>query len=189
MREAARELWLEHGYQTSMDAVAKRAGCSKQTVYAHFGSKEGLFRGVVTDLVAPLIANLEVKPGAMLEKTLLEFAIQHAERMAQPETIARRRILYSEASRYPEESRAVLQVGLNAIQARLAQLVGDAMQRGELRKDDPDVAAEMFIGMSFGVETERQFLGLPVRTTRAARERWARLVVGHFMKIYSPSAL
>ncbi len=188
MREAARALWLEHGYRTSMDAVARRAGCSKQTVYAHFGSKEGLFRHVVADLVAPLMANLDLRDGDF-ETTLLKFALAHAEQLAQPDTIARRRILFSEASRFPHESRALLQGGLDAIQARLAELIEAAMKRGELREDDAHVAAEMFIGMSYGAEIERQFLGSPTRLSRDSKQRWARLAVTHFMKIYSLSPL
>lgn len=46
--DAAVELFLELGFdQTSMDAVAARAGVSKTTVYAHFGDKLELFRAVI----------------------------------------------------------------------------------------------------------------------------------------------
>src|ERR1700760_1757113 len=45
---AARELFLNGGYgSTSMDAVAKHAGVSKSTLYAHFENKEQLFGAVV----------------------------------------------------------------------------------------------------------------------------------------------
>src|SRR5579859_8268673 len=45
---AARELFLDAGYgNTSMDAVAKHAGVSKSTLYAHFQNKEQLFGAVV----------------------------------------------------------------------------------------------------------------------------------------------
>jgi AcrR family transcriptional regulator len=184
MLEAARALWLEHGYRTSMDAVARRAGCSKQTVYAHFGSKEGLFRCVIDDLVAPLMANLDLRDGD-LETTLLNFAYAHMEKLGEPETVARRRILIGEATRYPDESKALLQGGLDAIQERLAGLIDAAMQRGELRRDDADVAAEMFIGMNYGTEIERQLLGRPARAGAAAEKRWAEHAVRNFMKIYS----
>ena len=38
-----------------MDDVAARAGVSKMTVYRHFGSKEDLFAGVITDLCNEII--------------------------------------------------------------------------------------------------------------------------------------
>jgi TetR/AcrR family transcriptional repressor of mexJK operon len=41
---AAEGLFLAGGYHgTAMDAVTEAAGVSKQTVYAHFPSKEALF--------------------------------------------------------------------------------------------------------------------------------------------------
>lgn len=44
----ASELLLTHGYNnTSMDAVAKESGVSKQTVYSHFNNKDALFNAVI----------------------------------------------------------------------------------------------------------------------------------------------
>ena len=46
--ECAGELLLSLGYSnTSMDAVAKHSGVSKQTVYSHFNNKEALFNAVI----------------------------------------------------------------------------------------------------------------------------------------------
>ena len=42
--QAAKALFLEHGFgAVSMDQIARQAGVSKATVYAHFTSKEKLF--------------------------------------------------------------------------------------------------------------------------------------------------
>lgn len=44
----ASELLLSLGYSnTSMDAVAKESGVSKQTVYSHFNNKDALFNAVI----------------------------------------------------------------------------------------------------------------------------------------------
>jgi len=44
----ASDLFLAHGYSnTSMDAVAKESGVSKQTVYSHFNNKDALFNAVI----------------------------------------------------------------------------------------------------------------------------------------------
>ena len=46
--DAARALFLKDGFSaTSMDAVAKAAGVSKATVYAHYKSKEELFAAMI----------------------------------------------------------------------------------------------------------------------------------------------
>ena len=45
---AARELYVEHGYgATTMAMIARRAGASKETLYAWFGDKEGLTRELI----------------------------------------------------------------------------------------------------------------------------------------------
>lgn len=187
MRDAARELWLENGYRTSMDSVARRAGCSKQTVYAHFGSKAGLFREVVADLISPLIASLETRDGE-LGASLLAFARAHAEQLGAPDMVARRRILISEAPRFPDEAEALWQSGLEAIQAHLATVIARAMQRGELRDDDPAAAAEVFLGLHTGIEGERLFFGRAARRTPAARASWAAQAVDFFLRLYAPAS-
>lgn len=46
--DCASELLLSLGYNnTSMDAVAKKSGVSKQTVYSHFNNKDALFNAVI----------------------------------------------------------------------------------------------------------------------------------------------
>lgn len=186
VRDAAQALWLEHGYQTSMDAVARRAGCSKQTVYAHFGSKEELFRCVIESLLAPITASLE--PAGDLRTTLTAFARQHAELLAAPQTQARRRILIAEAPRYPDIANGLYRGGLAHLIDRLAGVLDDAMRRGALREDEPDVAAELFLGLCIGVESERHLLGATRRRTADERDAWADVAVAAFLRAYAPSS-
>lgn len=189
MRDAARALWLEHGYRTSMDAVAKRAGCSKQTVYAHFGSKEGLFSRVIQDLIAPQLATLEVTDADDLESALLRFAQSHTELRALPESVARRQLLVGEAKRHPDEAQALLRAGIDVILKRLSSTIDHAMRDGKLRRCDADIASELFIGLLYGAEIERELLGHPTRVSAVAREQWAQHAVSSFMTIYSVSNL
>ena len=45
---AAERAFLEHGFgAVSMDTIAREAGVSKATVYAHFANKEQLFGAVI----------------------------------------------------------------------------------------------------------------------------------------------
>ncbi|WP_146256261.1 TetR/AcrR family transcriptional regulator, partial [Stenotrophomonas maltophilia] len=46
--DAVRELLARQGMQMSMDAVAQQAGCSKQTLYSRYGSKQELLRRVIS---------------------------------------------------------------------------------------------------------------------------------------------
>ena len=49
--KAATALFLQDGFEkTSMDAIALKAGVTKQTVYSHYQSKEQLFTRMISDL-------------------------------------------------------------------------------------------------------------------------------------------
>src|SRR3546814_15424608 len=52
---AAVDVFLRGGYEAAgMDAIATEAGVAKQTIYNHFGSRDGLFRAIVSGLTAQL---------------------------------------------------------------------------------------------------------------------------------------
>ncbi|HSX58609.1 MAG TPA: TetR/AcrR family transcriptional regulator [Tahibacter sp.] len=183
MRDAAIELMFELGYAVSMDAVAQRAGCSKQTVYAHFGSKEGLFRSVVAELLGPIGASLD-PDAADLDTALRRFARAHLEHLAQPRTVTAIRMLTTDIARFPDEARALFDAGALSIQRRLAGCLAAAMERGELRRDEPDALAELLLGMLVGFDVDRRRLGLPGRDTPAEREAWCDRVVDAFLRAH-----
>jgi AcrR family transcriptional regulator len=56
---AARECLVEQGYErTTMLAIARRSGSSKETLYRWFGDKAGLFRALIEDEGARTVAGL-----------------------------------------------------------------------------------------------------------------------------------
>lgn len=183
MRDAAIELLFEMGYAVSMDAVAQRAGCSKQTVYRHFGSKEGLFRSVVNDVAAPIGASLE-DGGTDFASALRAFALAHQEHLAQPRTIAAVRMFSADLARYPDDARALFEAGFESMRTRLAASFARAMERGELVRDDPSALAEMLLGMLVGFDVDRRRVGLPGRDTARARQAWVDRVVTAFLRAH-----
>ena len=69
---AAREAFLEQGYDgVSMDEVAKRAGVAKQTVYAHYASKDALFLAVI-DSVKGKVLSVITTPGPLAIRDRLQ---------------------------------------------------------------------------------------------------------------------
>src|SRR5258706_12602928 len=75
--KAATDSFLAHGYTSSVDDIARRAGVAKQTVYHHFPSKDRLFKEVARDLAMSVLVELE---GADVRAALLRFPIAYRER-------------------------------------------------------------------------------------------------------------
>src|SRR5215467_2687910 len=86
--KAALRLFLEQGYgATSMDAIARAAGVSKATLYAHLKNKEELFAAITTSC-AKMNATLHpaFEAGHQdIRAELLSFALDHVALLLSPE--------------------------------------------------------------------------------------------------------
>jgi TetR/AcrR family transcriptional repressor of mexJK operon len=100
----AKAVFLASGFEgANMDEVAARAGVSKMTVYRHFGSKEDLFAGVITELGNRIIEeDLERIFAERPEEALRRFARQMIDIVFNPETIELHRIVIAECHRFPK---------------------------------------------------------------------------------------
>jgi AcrR family transcriptional regulator len=184
VHDAVRELMAEQGFRVSMDAVAARAGCSKQTLYSYFGSKQELMRSVMQEHLDMATAGLDDQHGD-LRTTLLAFAMEHLQRLSEPHVIATCQLLSAEAALFPEEARTLYRDGCDTLQQRLAEWLALAMRRGQLRHDDPHCASELLLGMIVGLDFERQRFAVPPRDTDAARRRWAEFAVDAFLRSFT----
>ncbi len=187
VHDAVRELMAEQGFRVSMDAVAARAGCSKQTLYSYFGSKQELMRSVMQEHLEMATARLDDEHGD-LRTTLLAFAMEHLQRLSEPHVIVTCQLLSAEAALFPEEARTLYRDGCDTLQQRLAEWLTLAMRRGQLRHDDPHCASELLLGMIVGLDFERQRFAVPHRDADAVRQRWAEFAVDAFLRAFSPVA-
>src|ERR1700760_4192514 len=74
MLVAAGEVISERGFGAPVEAIAKRAGVSKQTLYNHYGGKAGLIRALIgrwVDEVTGPLGDEHAEP----EATLAELAL------------------------------------------------------------------------------------------------------------------
>ena len=186
VHDAVRELMAEQGFRVSMDAVAARAGCSKQTLYAHFGSKQELMRSVMQEHLDMATARLD-GPASDPRAVLLGFAMEHLQRLSDPHVITTCQLFSAEAAQFPEEARALYRDGCDTLQQRLADWLEAASKRGQLQHDDPHFAAELLLGMIVGLDFERQRFAVPHRDTDAKRLQWAEFAVDSFLKAFAPA--
>lgn len=183
VHDAVRELMAEQGFRMSMESVAIRAGCSKQTLYSQFGSKSQLLHSVMQERLDMATARLDEGSGDP-RSMLLAFAMEHLQRLAEPTVVATCQLLSAEAAQFPDEARAFYQEGCATLQQRLADWLHGAMRRGQLRHDDPHFAAELLLGMIVGLDFERQRFSVPNRADPAQQQRWAEFAVDAFLRAF-----
>jgi len=178
---AATDSFLAHGYASSVDAIARRAGVAKQTVYHHFPSKERLFREVARALAMSVLVELE---GADVRAALLRFAAAYRQRALGAQGIATFRTLVPEVQRFRSQARSMYANTMGAMVQRLAQFLGAAMRDGRLRRDDPELAAEMLLSMLAGIDRVKRLFCV-VSGVQGDEQR-AERIVDCFLRAYQP---
>jgi len=124
----AKDVFIEMGFErTSMDAVATRAATSKRSLYAHFETKDKLFRAVV-DLVRVLYLGAIKTPDHYAEDTVEAvtlFCGRFLQMLLWEPVLRTCRMGIAEADRFPEASTLYYDTFFAATHERLAAfLVG-----------------------------------------------------------------
>lgn len=132
------------GYgRLSIEAVARRAGVGKTAIYRRWSSKLELVLDIVTEVAGqrlPLLDTGSLSGDLEMLLTIVSMALRHP--------LASQIIpdLLAEAARNPKIAQT-LQTALQANQRDVAtQLLDRAVQRGELKKADPDLAMDLVLG-------------------------------------------
>jgi len=184
IRAAALSEFCEKGYGACVDDIARRAGVVKQTLYHHYGSKDNLFREALKGLADELLVDLQRRSGSLRED-LLRIAAAYRAKALSEQGLALHRMMVAEAPRFPELARALYEAGTAPAWSGLARLLQDAMERGELRRDDPDMAADMLLSLLSGHERSRRLYGVRIKTDQATGR--VEEIVDCFLRAYAPS--
>ena len=161
---AANELFLVEGFAgTSMESVAARARVSKPTLYNHFADKQELFAAIVRELVCgltePLCEQLLALPDGEAEQHLRGVAELLLAAAMQPRRVQLRRLVISEAARFPELAREYDELGPQRTTAAVARTFKRLANREQLRLAHPRRAAAQFISLVLAGPLERVMLG------------------------------
>jgi TetR/AcrR family transcriptional repressor of mexJK operon len=154
--DAATRLFLQQGYQgTSMDEIAAEAAVSKQTVYKQFTDKEQLFNDIVlgiTDRAEPIVETIHRLFGEIvdLDEGLAHLARTYAVAVIRPSVLRLRRLVISEADRFPDLAQAYFERAPGRALEAIATGLQGLVDRGWLRIDDPATAATHFAYLVLG---------------------------------------
>lgn len=164
----AKQVFLKKGFAgTSMDAVAEKARASKMTVYRHFGSKEALFAGVITELCQQIVGEefedmLKLPP----TRALRAFAEKMVAIVFAPETLELHRIVIAESRRFPELGRIFYESGPETCINVLTRYFTQNRSNARLNVGSPRRAAEEFLELLRGYAHLRVLLGLEKAPSR-----------------------
>lgn len=189
IQEAGTAVFLRRGYEsTSMDLIAAEAKVSKQTIYNHFHSKDELFKAIITDMTARLVVPLTVSEAAKStpERLLRSFAQDFLRLMLQPSSLALYRLIVAESARFPELGADLFSAGAGQLIRMLADYLDWETKKDRLRVDDPERAAELFIGMLSGRVQLRALLRAGESPTSAELDSRVTHCVSSFLRLYAP---
>jgi TetR/AcrR family transcriptional regulator, mexJK operon transcriptional repressor len=189
--DAAATLFMAHGYgDVSMDAIAREAGVSKATLYAHFGSKDQLFATIINEtcrskmVAADMLVDTDIANTSDLGEALRAFGIRVTRFLLEPTTQAIYRVVVAECVRFPELAQAFYESGPAHFLAFFSSWIGRQMRAGRLRAADPTLAAEQFVALVRGDIHLRISIGLPVPHDAAAIERHVGDAVDTFLRAF-----
>jgi len=184
----AERAFLESGFgAVTMDRVAREAGASKATVYAHFTSKEELFGAVVAHVSRRRFDgfSLEALDPGDIEASLTAIATRFLDLILSPEAIALNRIIIAEVTRFPALARVFWAAGPERTRAQIEAFLRRADEAKSLAVADPREAAEQFAALARGEIHYRSLLQPHDAADPPALAAAARGAVSTFLRAFS----
>jgi TetR/AcrR family transcriptional regulator, mexJK operon transcriptional repressor len=185
---AAERAFLAAGFgAVSMDAIARAAGVSKATVYAHFAGKEELFGAVVAGLSHRSFGGFspEALDAHDIARSLTTIALRFLDLVLLPEAIALNRIIIGEVSRFPALGQVFWEAGPAQTRVDLEAFLRRAAAAGSLDIADPRLAAEQFLALARGEIHQRSLLRLEGPADASTLQAAAAAAVGTFLRAFA----
>ena len=159
----ALQLFAAHGFNgVSMDQLVAETGGSKATLYRYFPSKESLFAAIIDEIAAATVvpAGGDDWAGVGLVEGLRSLGGAVAAGALDERTIVLLRLAAGEHSRFPDLGRTLFELGPGRSYARVRAFLELQRDAGVVEIDDPQIAAEQFLGGIVGHQQMRLALGL-----------------------------
>ncbi len=186
--DAALALLVEEGDALTMTAVARRASCSKETLYKWFGDRDGLLTATVrwqasrVHVEAVDRARIDL---AALTGSLERFASDWLTVISSKTSIALNRVAVGHAGSATTKLGAiVLENGRFALAGRLKPVLEAGRAAGLLVFDDSETAFRTFFGLVARDVQIRLLLGDGLKLTAATIARDAGEATRQFLALY-----
>lgn len=178
------DLMVEEGDGFSMASVAKRASCSKETLYRWYGDRDGLLTATVqwqaSKVVMPKLDEANLSLDAFSD-TLNEFAFSWLTVLTGDVSIALNRLAVSHAGNNKSSlGRIVLENGPYAMRTRLLPIFLKGQKAG-LISVRGDEAFRLFFGLVVADAQIRSLLGDDKTPTKTEIKQFAQRAVEQFL--------
>jgi TetR/AcrR family transcriptional repressor of mexJK operon len=184
---AAKRSFLAAGFgAVSMDAIAREAGVSKATVYAHFAGKEELFGAVVGRECERYLARFspgELDPGDV-RASLSVLGRRFLELILAPDGVALYRIILGEVTRFPMLGEVFWRAGPERQRLQIEAFLKSATASGTLALADTRLAAEQFVSLVRGEIQLRHLLRREADTDEPGIAAVVEEAVATFMRAF-----
>jgi AcrR family transcriptional regulator len=186
--DAVLMLMQENGGQLTMAAVARRASCSKETLYKWFGDRDGLLTATVQWQASRVRAgryDRQKLDASSLRDSLRDFAANWLSVISSATSIALNRVAITHAaSKQSNLGQIVLDNGRFAIGERLKPVLEEGRAAGLLQFDDTEAAFRTFFGLAGRDVQIRLLLGDKLKLGRAEIARDAAAATDQFLTLY-----
>jgi len=185
--EGARAVFMRDGFEgASVDDIARQAGVSKATLYSYFPDKRLLFTE---------ICNSECRHHADEAEAAIDFSAPVAAQLTfAAERIAgflmsdfgrnMYRLVIAEGARFPDLAQAFYRNGPGMIHGRLVHHLRHMVDKGALKIDDFDLAADQFAQLCKAHIHEKLIFNLADQITPAEVAKSVKGAVEMFMARY-----
>jgi AcrR family transcriptional regulator len=178
----------ERGYRgASMLQIARRAQASKETLYAWFGDKRGLFEELVRwqaeRVDAVITPNLE-RDGDEPAEVLRGFALELQRLLLGERAVVINRAAISEAASDPTFARILATQGRGSVVLKLERYLEGQRERGRLEFEEAEAAIDAIIGLAIGDQQVRRLLGVLTRPETEQMEARAERAARMFLMLF-----
>jgi len=186
---AAKRSFLAAGFgAVSMDTIAREAGVSKATVYAHFAGKEELFGAVIERECERYFARFSVSEldPRDVRASLMVLGRRFLELLLSPDALALHRIILAEVTRFPVLGDVFWRAGPERERVQIEAFLKSAIASGTLTPADTRLAAEQFVALIRGDIQLRHLLRLEGDADRRGIGAAVDDAVATFLRAFEP---
>jgi TetR/AcrR family transcriptional regulator of autoinduction and epiphytic fitness len=186
--DVAAEVFIEHGFEgASTNEIARRANCSKTTLYTRYPTKEKLFLAVLERRMELILRDFAttLQPEPPIEQTLKEYGFNLFQLALSENQRGMVRVVSMESSKFPDLAKRFYELGPGRGVAILASYMEEQIKRERLIKAPPQIMAEHLMSLITGGYVRWTMLGLPDDIGLKEKKQRVSAAVEMFLRAYS----